>query len=833
MRKIPYLLFLLLFSHASLKAQLPAGTAAPDFSTTDVYGNPQQLSSYLNNGQYVVLYFFATWNAFDWDYWNSNMLQSINQTYGPLGSNQIQVLAIEGDSFTTIDDLYGTGSSTSGNFMLNATMPVIDDSNLSNLYAISYYPTLYIICPTGIIISSDLISPLDETIVASTQGCETFEEYTDLAVSSVSATNFCDNAQIQVTFFNAGNTTINTFNYTLTVDGVSNTLTYDGLIYPGYSETVTLSGYLSNVSSSFDVQLEEDMNTWNNAAFGSYIYQTPFESTSHVRLDITTDEFPSDITWTITDASNSIVAAGGPYYNSFANYLEDIFLNGLGCYSFNLFDSSDNGIDTEEQIYFTSVDDWGNSNLFAYDGSYEYGQLHVPFQVIEAVPVSISGYVFEDLNQNGLMDLGEPGIGNVEVHLDGMVTLTNENGGYAFNDVSGNLTSLSIVYDNTLWPLATTSTTFDLTTGSANTYNFGLNNGAAFYDAEVWNYLNEFFICNSENALFANAINFSNEPINMTVTLTLDPLLIITGSTPAATIIDGNTLTWTLYNILPGASEYLMLSVLTPGEELLGFPISMSSSFVATDMNGMVVDEGNFSATVPFVCGFDPNEMIVNPKGLTEQHYISNGTEMEYIIHFQNIGNYPVQNVIIENQLSNLLDYSTLEITGASHAGQLNFNNETGMLEYVFHDIYLPDAENNEAMSHGYLRYAIQMLPELAEGTVINNSALIYFDQNEPIYTNQVFNTLELLSSVNSELNNASVQVYPNPANDFVNIDLSNISGNLEYSIINAAGQKIQQSKISGGMVNSVDVQTLASGYYQVEIRKGENILSHHRVMIK
>jgi hypothetical protein len=237
----------------------------------------------------------------------------------------------------------------------------------------------------------------------------------------------------------------------------------------------------------------------NNSISVIYNYVEPIESTSHLHLDFTTDEFPSDVTWNITNDMGMIVASGGPYYESFTNIQDDIFLPGVGCYSFNLFDSSNNGIDTEELIILASIDDWGNGAFFNYDGTYEYGEIHVPFIVVEEVPFAITGFVFNDLNGNGIMEANEPGLGQVEVSLDGLVTLTNENGGFAFNDVTQDNMSVAISYDTEAWPVTTTPTTYDLSLTDATSFFFGLNDGVPFYDVTLFAGGDIPYICNSTN----------------------------------------------------------------------------------------------------------------------------------------------------------------------------------------------------------------------------------------------------------------------------------------------------------------------------------------------
>ena len=67
-------------------------------------------------------------------------------------------------------------------------------------------------------------------------------------------------------------------------------------------------------------------------------------------------------------------------------------------------------------------------------------------------PSKIGNFVWDDQNQNGLQDVGEPGLSSLEVQLSGtdssgaavyLTTLTDSSGNYAFDGLSGGFYQLS------------------------------------------------------------------------------------------------------------------------------------------------------------------------------------------------------------------------------------------------------------------------------------------------------------------------------------------------------------------------------------------------------
>jgi uncharacterized repeat protein (TIGR01451 family) len=332
--------------------------------------------------------------------------------------------------------------------------------------------------------------------------------------------------------------------------------------------------------------------------------------------------------------------------------------------------------------------------------------------------------------------------------------------------------------------------------------------------------------------IFIAVSNNSNQPVNVTLSASVDPALLVVYSEPAFTSLDNNSSMWELSNLAAGSITYIQLYVQTPGEEYIGAPITGAVSMVVTDMNANVVDSDSQTFTGEFYCSFDPNDISVKPEGATDQHYIQNGTELEYLIRFQNTGNYPATDVVIECALDNHLDFSTLEIVSTSHAGQLNFNAETGMLEFVFHNIYLADSVSNEPESHGFLRFKVMPLNNLDEGTVISESAAIFFDLNQPVLTNTAFNTIsDLYFGIDENL--TSFQVYPNPADDRIQFNLSTFSGKMNIELLDATGRIVKQLTIVASERAEMNLNEIPAGVYHVKITNSEGQSYSEKVIIK
>ncbi len=138
------------------------------------------------------------------------------------------------------------------------------------------------------------------------------------------------------------------------------------------------------------------------------------------------------------------------------------------------------------------------------------------------------------------------------------------------------------------------------------------------------------------------------------------------------------------------------------------------------------------------VDSYDPNDKLVSPVGITENHYVQPGSTLEYKVRFQNTGTAEAINIEILDTLSEHLEMSSFQMMSASHDYVLDILGDSlnPVLRWRFEDINLPDSTSNEPESHGYVKFKIAPKAETPEGTIVENFADIYFDFNEPIRTN-------------------------------------------------------------------------------------------------
>ena len=371
----------------------------------------------------------------------------------------------------------------------------------------------------------------------------------------------------------------------------------------------------------------------------------------------------------------------------------------------------------------------------------------------------ISGKVFFDENENGIQD-------NLNTELElplQQLTLwpvcltawTNENGEFSFNVPSGNY-QLELFLEDA-FPFSTTTNPLNLfVEESMNDLTVGVSNEVPTFEVAVGFYtVGEGYPCDD---LSNHNITFQNEgsvAVDGIIDLEIDSLFQDYFELSAIDSIAGNHIYMSFESLEPGQVIHFDIDLLTPTADFIGEFLT-SVVEVQAFHDGIEVANGESELSVEITCAYDPNDKQVFPSGYEEPRFILNNTNLEYLIRFQNTGNAPATNVLITDTLDFTLDMSTFHLLGYSHPVEVILAQNDRVIEFLFEDIMLPDSTNNEPESHGFVSFTIDLIPGLSQGTEVNNTANIYFDNNPPIITNTTLNTIYYCNDSLAEIQEVS-----------------------------------------------------------------------------
>lgn len=173
------LLVLLTFSiTVGASAQIPNGSTAPDFTLTDLDGTTHNLYSYLDAGKTVFIKFFACHCPSCWAYHQTHKLKSLYNLYGPDGTDEIMILALEHDQWNSMDAFMGIGDPwvTQGDWVTGTPYPQLNvedpDRGVFTDYGMVYYPLIMKVCPDRKV--EQMSTSLDGVqLYEKVQGCQT------------------------------------------------------------------------------------------------------------------------------------------------------------------------------------------------------------------------------------------------------------------------------------------------------------------------------------------------------------------------------------------------------------------------------------------------------------------------------------------------------------------------------------------------------------------------------------------------------------------------------------------------------------------------------------
>ncbi len=298
------------------------------------------------------------------------------------------------------------------------------------------------------------------------------------------------------------------------------------------------------------------------------------------------------------------------------------------------------------------------------------------------------------------------------------------------------------------------------------------------------------------------------------VTVDLDNKLTFLSASTGPDSLTGDTLTWNFVNLMPLQS--LSYDLLTRVDSLAVLGNTVVSTTQVLPIIGDADTTNNLDESLSIITGsYDPNEKASKPSNAVPLSFVQNGQFIEYTIRFQNLGNDTAFNVIILDTLSSLLDIGSLEIVACSHDYYFNLY-PSRLLEIRMENILLPDSGINEVKSNGFIKYKIRIKNNLNLGDIVNNTAHIYFDYNQPVATNTTALEVVQFTDLNEMVDATNeIIVYPNPSSGITTILFNNqdkISGKIE--VIDISGRVVMNIPSFTGHKIQLNLNHLGSGIY-------------------
>jgi len=308
--------------------------------------------------------------------------------------------------------------------------------------------------------------------------------------------------------------------------------------------------------------------------------------------------------------------------------------------------------------------------------------------------------------------------------------------------------------------------------------------------------------------------NTSCESEHTMVTLNFSPKYTFSVASPAPASISGTTVTWDISGLDLTPSPFDIFYDVYDGLCDLTVGDTVHEQVTVTPTAGDSNPVNNVEIIIDTVrAGCDPNEMTVSPAGV-----IAAGTTLTYTARFVNTGNDTAYNISLYDTLSDNVNVKSLNIVSATAAMNIAVLNQGGhnIVKFDFPNINLLDTASH-GISAGEVVFTINSLTGLADGTTIFNHAGIFFDYNPVVMTNYVEDIIGRPTSAPSVNKAASkVQLYPNPANDELSVNIYN-NDYTTYRITNTLGSVMKQQQLTGAQT-TINIGSLPPGFYYISL---------------
>lgn len=466
---------------------------------------------------------------------------------------------------------------------------------------------------------------------------------------------------------------------------------------------------------------------------------------------------------------------------------------------------------------------------YLYLNGYAFGCYRLPLSSI-LIAGRLSGKVFWDKNQDGLLQTNEPFLVDEQLKIDpdGMAIDTDTSGVYRYYYFGNTPTYTIHLIPKPYWSITTTPAQKVVSPSGhdIDTLNFGIKmiNGITDISATLNTLVHR---PGSQPIYFLTITNQGTDTVSNIATVTLDNNLTYLSGSPYQSI-NGNALTFSYNNLKPGESVMYYLITSLSNSAIIG--TVLNSTGIAYPLTGDTVPSNNFSNCAPIVtASYDPNNKTVEPEG-----NIGDQDLLTYQINFQNTGNDTAFTVIISDTLTSFLDPNSYNYICASHPVTCSIRNGN-ILEFRFDQILLPDSTTDEPASHGFVRFSVIPVAGLPWNTVIQNTAAIYFDYNTPVITNSTSNTISGFTGIAEHLNHDGIQstVQPNPFSTEAILEVNcKETGDYILSISSIDGKNICTNLYHSNEIRIIK-NKLNSGIYFYRVKSPSGLVGDGKFIVE
>jgi uncharacterized repeat protein (TIGR01451 family) len=437
---------------------------------------------------------------------------------------------------------------------------------------------------------------------------------------------------------------------------------------------------------------------------------------------------------------------------------------------------------------------------------------------------TLSGQVYNDLNNNGQFDVNE-------TILPGVVIYSDQTNIYTTPDPFGTYRliyspDLDTVRIQSVSPYCTINPPYHVVNQSGSGYDFGIHFQPGIIDIGVdltaHHVFRPGFLTNLTITIY-NRGTANNQ--SGTGFLPIPNGISIVPSSLGTAYVQNDTLFFNYSGLGLFESQQINISVQVSPTAAIGDVLTFT---VHTNTpNDIQIANDTYTLTDIIVGAYDPNDKLAVAT-LSPQE-LAAGKPIEYTIRFENIGNFYAERVIITDIIEANLDLQTFRQISSSHPCTWRIK-DGRTLEFTFDSIFLQPQET------GFVKFSLTANRALQLNQSVSNTASIYFDFNAPIITNTIKTTIQEPSSTHTAPSPIAIRISPNPTNQYALVEVAptDLPRIARIRVSDVSGKLLLDQQPAGTQTR-LDLTTAAAGTHQVIIldKDGQVLASEPIVVVR